>query len=184
MGVESEPTAVLYEQTCEEQQNYCYYCENWRDAGPCAAILLVTLWPHISPDNPTKKLPQKRPTKVLRSHPEPCDVCNHVGQKCIASDIEGHPEAHVTRALVQLTRQLAIAHVELAQSVAGRQSHGGQVCGRERVGVTNRTPLNTPDHTCQQSPLGFQAHMMIRRSSGFSLMVLMTFCSWSTPCPV
>lgn len=83
------------------------------------------------------KLPQKRQTEVLPSHLELCDVCNHVGQKCIAGDIEGHPEAHVTRALVQLTRQLAVGHVELAQSVAGRQSHVGQVCGRERGIFTN-----------------------------------------------
>lgn len=69
---------------------------------------------------------------MLCSHLELCDVCNHVGQKCIASNIEGHPEAHVTRALVQLTRQLTIAHVELTQSMAGRQGHVGQVCGRER----------------------------------------------------
>lgn len=56
----------------------------------------------------------------MRSHLELCDVCNHVGQKCIARNIEGHPEAHVTRALVQLTRQLTIAHVELTQSMARR----------------------------------------------------------------
>ena len=30
---------------------------------------------------------------------------------------------------------------------------------------------------------GFQALIRIRRLSGFSLSVLMTFCSWSTPCP-
>lgn len=74
---------------------------------------------------------------MLRSHLEVCDVCNHVGQKCVASNVEGHPEAHVTRALEQLTRQLAIAHVELTQSVAGRQSHVGQVCGRDKGIFTN-----------------------------------------------
>lgn len=60
-------------------------------------------------------------------------MCDHVGQKCIAGDIEGHPEAHVTWALVQMTRQLTVAHIELTQSVAGWQSHGWQVCGRQRA---------------------------------------------------
>lgn len=67
----------------------------------------------------------------MHPHLESCDMCNHVGQKCIAGDVEGHPEAHITRALVQLARQLAVTHVELAQSVAGWQSHAWQVCGRD-----------------------------------------------------
>lgn len=62
---------------------------------------------------------------------ESCDVCDHVGEKCVAGDIERHPEAHIARALVQLTRQLAVAHVELTQGVAGGQRHEGQVWGRE-----------------------------------------------------
>lgn len=69
----------------------------------------------------------------MHPHPEFCDMCNHVGQKCIAGDVEGHPEAHITRALVQVARQLAVTHVELTQSVAGWQSHAWQVCGRERT---------------------------------------------------
>lgn len=60
---------------------------------------------------------------------ESCDVCDHVRKKCIAGDVERHPQAHITRALVQLTRQLAVTHVELAQGVAGGQSHEGQVFG-------------------------------------------------------
>lgn len=27
---------------------------------------------------------------------ESCDVCDHVGKKCVAGDVERHPEAHVT----------------------------------------------------------------------------------------
>lgn len=69
----------------------------------------------------------------MHPHLESRHVCNHVGQKCIAGDVEGHPEAHIARALVQLARQLAVTHVELAQSVAGWQSHAWQVCGRERT---------------------------------------------------
>lgn len=55
-------------------------------------------------------------------------MCDHVGEERVAGDIEGHPEAHVARALVQLTRQLAVAHVELTQGVAGGQRHEGEVC--------------------------------------------------------
>ena len=32
-------------------------------------------------------------------------------------------------------------------------------------------------------PFGFQAHRMILLSSGLVLIVSITFCSWSTPCP-
>lgn len=74
-------------------------------------------------------------TKAWCPHLEPCDVRDHVGKKCIAGDIERHPEAHITRALVQLTRQLAVTHVELTQGVAGRQSHEGQVCVREDISL-------------------------------------------------
>lgn len=61
-------------------------------------------------------------------HLEPRDVRDHVGQQCVAGNVERHPEAHVARALVQLARQLTVAHVELAQSVAGGQSHARDVC--------------------------------------------------------
>lgn len=70
-------------------------------------------------------------------------MCDHVGKECIAGDVERHPEAHVTRALVQLTRQLAVTHVELAQGVAGRQSHERQVCSgkvtRYRMRMTEKS---------------------------------------------
>lgn len=52
---------------------------------------------------------------------------DHVGKKCVAGDIERHSQTHVARPLVQLTRQLTITHVELAEGVAGGQSHEGQV---------------------------------------------------------
>jgi len=61
-----------------------------------------------------------------------CNVCDHVGKKCIAGDVEWYSQTHITWALVQLTRQLAVAHVELTESVAGGQSHEGQVCNVRR----------------------------------------------------
>lgn len=88
----------------------------------------------------------------MHPHLESCDVCNHVGQKCIAGDVEGHPETHITRALVQLARQLAVTHVELTQSVAGWQSHAWQVCGRGRtmfqthVSLHRRAPITPVLH--------------------------------------
>lgn len=71
-------------------------------------------------------------TEEERPHLESCDVCDHVGKKCVAGDIKRHPQAHIARALVQLTRQLAVAHVELTQGVAGGQGHVGQVCNDAR----------------------------------------------------
>lgn len=38
---------------------------------------------------------------------------------------------HVCRSLVELTRKLSIADVELGKGVAGRKGHFGQVCNRE-----------------------------------------------------
>ena len=71
-------------------------------------------------------------TEAGCSYLESCDVCDHVGEKSVAGNVERHPEAHVTRALVQLTWQLAVAHVELTQGVAGGQRHEGQVCNNIR----------------------------------------------------
>lgn len=66
-------------------------------------------------------------------HLESCDVCDHVGEESVAGDVEGNPQTHVPRALVQLARQLAVTHVELAQGVAGGQRHEGQVCREHAV---------------------------------------------------
>ena len=65
---------------------------------------------------------------------------DHVGEEGVAGDVEGHAEAHVPGPLVQLAGQLAVAHVELAQGVAGGQGHVGQVWGghtRGGGGVTH-----------------------------------------------
>jgi hypothetical protein len=45
--------------------------------------------------------------------PQTCHVSDHVSKEGIASDVEGHPEAHVAGALVQLAGQLAVCDVEL-----------------------------------------------------------------------
>lgn len=63
---------------------------------------------------------------------QPRDVCNHVCEQRVAGDVEGHPQAHISRPLVELAGQLAVAHVELAKGVAGGQGHEGQVCKETR----------------------------------------------------
>ncbi|MEQ2217246.1 hypothetical protein XENOCAPTIV_001171, partial [Xenoophorus captivus] len=63
---------------------------------------------------------------------ESCDVCNHVGEKCITGDVERHPQTHVGGALVQLTGQFSIADVKLTEGVAGGQSHEKEVCIQQR----------------------------------------------------
>ena len=60
-------------------------------------------------------------------HLESCDVSDHVGEEGVAGDVEGHSQAHVPRALVQLARQLPVNDIELAQGMAGGQRHVGQV---------------------------------------------------------
>ena len=66
----------------------------------------------------------------------------HVGEQCVAGDVEGHAQEHVAASLVQLAGQLAVHDVELEQCVARLQRHVrqvGRVPGRDddppRVGV-------------------------------------------------
>jgi len=40
-------------------------------------------------------------------------LCHHVCEQCVAGNVEGHAQAHVCTALVQLTGELPIANVEL-----------------------------------------------------------------------
>ena len=58
---------------------------------------------------------------------ESADVRNHVCQQCVAGDVEGHAQEHVSTALVQLARQLAIVHIELEQCMARLQLHARKV---------------------------------------------------------
>lgn len=51
------------------------------------------------------------------------DMGNHVSEKSIRSDVEGHTQTHVGRSLVQLTRQLAIAHIKLTHSMTRWERH-------------------------------------------------------------
>ena len=46
-----------------------------------------------------------------------------MGQQRVASDVEGHAQEHVSAALVQLARQLAVGDVELVQRMTRRQHH-------------------------------------------------------------
>ena len=51
------------------------------------------------------------------------DLRNHHCQERIRRNVERHAQKGVGTALVELARQAAVAHVELEQSVAGRQRH-------------------------------------------------------------
>ena len=53
--------------------------------------------------------------------PEVGHLGDHVGQQRVAGDVERNTEEQVSAALVKLTRQLAVGHVELEQAVARRQ---------------------------------------------------------------
>jgi len=55
-------------------------------------------------------------------------LCNHVGQKRVAGDVEGHAQEHVSATLVHLAGQLAIVDVELEQDVTRFQYHLLQIC--------------------------------------------------------
>src|SRR5436309_2220114 len=48
---------------------------------------------------------------------------HHVGEQCVASDVERHAEEQVGAALVQLAGQPSFGDVELEERVAGRQRH-------------------------------------------------------------
>ncbi len=50
-------------------------------------------------------------------------LSHHVSQQSIAGDIERQAEEDITATLVELTRELAIRHVELEEGVAGSQRH-------------------------------------------------------------
>lgn len=76
-------------------------------------------------------------------HLESCDVGDHVGEEGVAGDVEGHSQAHVPRALVQLARQLPINDIELAQGMAGGQHHVGQVWEQHRSGCERYKPTLT-----------------------------------------
>lgn len=56
-------------------------------------------------------------------------MCDHVGQKRVTGNVEGHSESHVRRSLVHLAGQLSVAHVELHEAVARREGHNGNVHG-------------------------------------------------------
>ena len=61
---------------------------------------------------------------------EPSHVGDHVGEEGVGGDVEGHAEAHVGRALVELAGELAVGgDVELDEAVAGGQGHLGDVDG-------------------------------------------------------
>src|SRR5690554_3232947 len=48
---------------------------------------------------------------------------DHVGQQRVAGDVERNSQEQVGTALVKLTRQLAVGHIELEQAVAWGQGH-------------------------------------------------------------
>src|SRR5690349_5096238 len=45
---------------------------------------------------------------------------HHMGEKRIGSDVEGHTEERVSRALVQLAAEPVVGDIELEQAMAGR----------------------------------------------------------------
>src|SRR5256885_7748127 len=47
----------------------------------------------------------------------------HVGQQCVAGDVEGNAQEDVRAALVQLATELAVGHIELEEGVAGHERH-------------------------------------------------------------
>ena len=65
--------------------------------------------------------------KVAR--PQPTDLRNHAGKQRVGGDVEGDAKPHVARALVHLTGELPIRHVELSE-VERCESEGSQVLGR------------------------------------------------------
>lgn len=54
------------------------------------------------------------------------DMGQHAGEERVRGDVEGHPQTHVTGALVQLACQLAVGHVELQGAITiKRQNRQG-----------------------------------------------------------
>ena len=51
------------------------------------------------------------------------DLSDHHGQQSIGRDIERHTQKDIATALVKLTRQFAVGHIELEQAMTRRQCH-------------------------------------------------------------
>ena len=58
---------------------------------------------------------------------QPGHLCHHLQQQGIRRDVERYPQEGVGTALIQLQAQSAVGHVELEESVAGRQVHVAEV---------------------------------------------------------
>ena len=48
---------------------------------------------------------------------------DHMGQKCIARNIEWHPQEQISTALVKLTGEFALGYIKLKQGMAGSERH-------------------------------------------------------------
>jgi hypothetical protein len=53
-------------------------------------------------------------------------LCHHECEQRIAGDVEGHAQAHVCTALVQLARELAVGHIELVKQQEQQQNQRQQ----------------------------------------------------------
>ena len=93
--------------------------------------------------------------------PKPSHMGDHDGEQSVAGDVEGHPQPHVCRSLVQLAGKLSVGAIELDLElqklnqrqlfeVATRQWQGGKAILFKSA--------------------GFQAQSRIRRSSGLVLI--------------
>ncbi len=51
------------------------------------------------------------------------DLCHHQRQQRVAGDVERYAQEDISRALIELTAQLAVCHIELEQRMTGRQRH-------------------------------------------------------------
>src|SRR6185503_312731 len=54
---------------------------------------------------------------------EPADMRDHVGEERIGGDVERNADEDVGGSLIELTRELAVADIELEQAMARRQGH-------------------------------------------------------------
>ena len=54
---------------------------------------------------------------------ETCRLCHHHGEQGIGSNVERNTKEDIRTALVELTGETALQHVELKNTVAGRQRH-------------------------------------------------------------
>lgn len=79
-------------------------------------------------------------------------LCNHVGEQCVAGNVEGHAQANVCTALIQLARQLPVAHVELGGNTT-RHAAAGTAGGKEAtIGVPTRYSCIKVQVYAQHSP--------------------------------